>query len=52
MFSMTKNRELDKVQRQDADVNRRHYGENVKFYPFRIQESHFFGSFVSFYLRG
>ena len=30
---MTKSRELDEVQRQNADVNRRHYGENVKFYP-------------------
>ena len=29
---MTKSRELDEVQRQDADVNRRHYGEDVKFY--------------------
>ena len=34
MFSMTKNRELDEVQRQDADVNRRHYDEDLKFYPF------------------
>ena len=33
MFSMTKSRELDELQRQDADVNRRHYGEDVKFYP-------------------
>ena len=29
MFSMTKSRELDGV--QDAYVNRRHYGEDVKF---------------------
>ena len=34
MFSMTKSRELDEVQRQDADVSRRHYGEDVKIYPF------------------
>ena len=32
MLSMTKSRGLDKVQRQDTDVNRRHYGEDVKFY--------------------
>ena len=31
MFSMTKIRELDEVERQDADVNRHHYGEDVKF---------------------
>ena len=30
---MAKSRELDEVQRQDADVNKRHYGE-VKFYRF------------------
>ena len=29
---MTKSRELDEVQTQDADVNRRHYGGDVKFY--------------------
>ena len=34
MFSMTKNRELDKIQSQNVDVNKRHYGEDVKFYPF------------------
>ena len=33
MFSMTKSRELDEVQSQNADVNKRHYGEDVKFYP-------------------
>ena len=32
MFSMTKNRELDEMQKQDANVNRRHYGEDVKIY--------------------
>ena len=32
MFSMPKSRELDEEQRQDADVNKRHYGEDVKFY--------------------
>ena len=32
MFSMTKSRELDEVQRQDADVNSRHCGEDLKFY--------------------
>ena len=37
MFSMSKSRELDEVQRQDADVNRRHYGEDVKFYQFIYQ---------------
>ena len=34
LCSMTKTRELDEVQRQDADVNRRHYGEDVKFYQY------------------
>ena len=28
MFSMTKSRELD----EDEDLNKRHYGEDVKFY--------------------
>ena len=32
MFSMTKSRELDQEQRQDADVNKRYYGEDVKIY--------------------
>ena len=32
MFSMTKSRELDEVQSEDGDVNKRHYGEDVKFY--------------------
>ena len=32
MFYMTKSRELDMEQRQDADVNKRHYVEDVKFY--------------------
>ena len=36
MFSMTKSRELDEVQRRDADVSKPHYGEDVKFY----QENH------------
>ena len=27
MFSITKSRELDEEQRQDADVNKRYYGE-------------------------
>ena len=32
MFSITKNKELDEEQRRDTDVNKRHYGEDVKFY--------------------
>ena len=36
MFSMTKIKELDEVQSQDADVNKRHYGEDVKFYPLSL----------------
>ena len=32
MFSMTKSRELEKVQSRHLDVNKRHYGEDVKFY--------------------
>ena len=31
MFSMTKSRELDEVQSEDVDVNKRHYGEDVNF---------------------
>ena len=30
---MTKSRELDEVQSRNVDVNKRHYGEDVKFYP-------------------
>ena len=33
MFSMTKSRELDEGQSRYVDVNKRHYGEDVKFYP-------------------
>ena len=33
MFSMTKSRELDEVLRQDAEVNKRYYGGDVKLYP-------------------
>ena len=32
MSSMTKSRVLDDVQSEDGDVNKRHYGEDVKFY--------------------
>ena len=32
MFSMTKSKELDKEQQWDTDVNKRHYGEDIKFY--------------------
>ena len=32
MFSMTKSRLLDEVQSEDGDVNKRQYGEDVKFY--------------------
>ena len=32
MFCMTKSMDLDEEQRQDADVNKRHYGEDVKCY--------------------
>ena len=32
MFSMTKSRELGEVQSEDGDVNKRHYGEDIKFY--------------------
>ena len=32
MFSTTKSTELDEEQRQDAYVNKRHYGKDVKFY--------------------
>ena len=29
---MTKSRELDEVESRDVDVNKRHYGEDAKFY--------------------
>ena len=32
MFSVTKSKELDEEQRQDTDVNKRNYGEDLKFY--------------------
>ena len=32
MFSMTISRELDEVQSEHGDVNKRHYGEDVTFY--------------------
>ena len=32
MLSMTKSKELDEEQRQDADVNKRYYAEDVTFY--------------------
>ena len=32
MFSMIKSRELDEVQAPVYCINRRHYGEDVKFY--------------------
>ena len=31
---MTKSKELEEEQRQDTDINKRHYGEDVKFYLF------------------
>ena len=31
---MTKSRELDEMQFQDGDVNKHHYGEDVKFLPY------------------
>ena len=39
MFSMTKSRELDEMQSQDADVNKCHYGEDVTFYPNKFGSS-------------
>ena len=32
MFFMIKSRELDEVQSQDSDVNKRDYGEDLKSY--------------------
>ena len=32
MFSMTKSKVLNELQSEDGDVNKRHYGEDVKFY--------------------
>ena len=40
---MTKSRELDEVQSQDGDVNKRHYGEDVTFYQ---HYSNLFGGIV------
>ena len=37
MFSMTKIRELDQGQSRYIDVNKCHYGEDVKFYPNKHQ---------------
>ena len=34
---MTKRRVLDELQSEDGDVNKRHYGEDVKFYLFVLQ---------------
>ena len=34
LFSMINSRELDEMQTQDADINRRHHGEDVKFYHY------------------
>ena len=48
MFSMTKNGELDEVQRQDANVNRRHYGEDVKFYWLTLQRGAFSIFWITF----
>ena len=39
MFPVTKSRDLDEVQSQDADLKKRHYGEDVKFYPFKTHLS-------------
>ena len=36
MFSMTKSRELDEEQRQEAGVNKRHYGEDLKFFRYKV----------------
>ena len=44
MFSMTKNRVLDEGQSRYVDVNKRHYGEDAKFY----QKYIFFLGYVRF----
>ena len=46
MFSMTKSRELDKV--QSRDVNKHHYGEDVKFYTFIIDYKRLLKSLLLF----
>ena len=51
MFSITKSRELDKMQTQDADVNRRHYGEYVKFY-LHLYQNALENSVLQFYVTG
>ena len=38
MISITKSREFHEVQRQDADVNRRHCDEGVIFYQTLFSE--------------
>ena len=47
MFSKTKSRGLDEEQRQNTDVNKRHYGEDVKFY--RLTLSPFYPGCVLVY---
>ena len=37
MFSMTKSWELEQGQSRYIDVNKRHYGEDVKFYSNKHQ---------------
>ena len=53
MFSMTKSRELDEVQSEDGDVNKRHYGEDVKFYEVQSEDGdvnkRHYGEDVKFY---
>ena len=43
MFSMTKSRMLDEVQ-SEGDVNKRHYGKDVKFYHLNTVTNPFFHS--------
>ena len=41
MFSMTKSRELEEVHFRGVNVNKRHYGRNVKFYHSFLQHTEY-----------
>ena len=50
MFSMTKSRELDEAQSQDADGNKRHFGEDVKFYRYLVSSNVIIVDELKFYM--
>ena len=44
MLSMTESSELDEIQSEEVDVSKRHFSEDVKFYPISL------GHQISLYL--